>query len=179
MRHAHLIMKTSHTQSHMISEKKVRGVIEKIVVNAGVGKAGREGQFEDKILPRIVHDVSLLAGQKPHTRGAKQAIASFRLREGQVVGLRVTLRGKKMVDFFERLVTIVLPRTPDFHGISLEKIDEGGALHVGFREQFVFPEINPEESTFAFSLGVNIVPKKKKKGGAVEMYRELGVPLQK
>src|SRR5262249_35380045 len=102
-----------------------------------------------------------------------------KIREGQIVGLRATLRDRKMVDFFERLITIVMPRVHDFRGIALSSIDNGGTLNIGFREQVVFPEINPEESTFTFPLGVNIVPRIKDRERALAAYRKLGVPLQK
>lgn len=173
-------MTTQHTKANE-REKQIARAIEKVVVNTGVGKAGQQAQFQEKTLPQITKDVAALAGQRPHVRSAKKAIAGFRLREGQVVGLRATLRGGKMVDFFERLVTIVLPRTHDFRGIAHTSIDEGGALHIGFREQFVFPEINPEESTVSFSLGINIVPKVKVKDRekSVAMYQALGIQFKK
>jgi large subunit ribosomal protein L5 len=84
-----------------------------------------------------------------------------------------------MVDFFERLITIVMPRVHDFRGINLVAVDEGGTLNIGFREQFVFPEINPEESPFTFPLGVNVVSKVRNRDAAIETYRTLGVPLKK
>lgn len=181
MRASSNYMTSRNTKTLHERKTQIARAIEKIVVNAGVGKAGQQAQFEEKTLPQITKDIAFLAGQKPQVRRAKKAIAGFRLREGQVVGLRVTLRGAKMVDFFERLVTIVLPRTHDFRGIANTSIDEGGALHVGFREQFVFPEINPEESTFSFSLGINIVPKTKKKDRekSAAMYQALGVQFKK
>jgi large subunit ribosomal protein L5 len=83
-----------------------------------------------------------------------------------------------MVDFFTRIITIVLPRVRDFNGIEHRAVDNHGILNVGFREQYVFPEVIPEESSFAFPLGVNIVPRLKKRTGAIERYLELGVPLK-
>ncbi len=160
-------------------EGKIAHSLEKIVVNAGVGRASGQPGFEEKALPQIQRDLSLVAGQLPQVRKARKSIAGFKMRQGQVVGVRVTLRGKRMVDFFERLTRIVLPRVRDFSGINADSIDAGGALHIGFREQFVFPEINPEESPFSFSLGINIVPKKKRREAAIEIYRKFGVPLKK
>lgn len=156
----------------------IRQAIEKIVVNAGVGRASAQPGFADKGLKDISRDLAALAGQEPQTRPAKKSIAGFKTREGQIVGLKTTLRGAKMVDFFERLITMVMPRVHDFRGINLSSVDAGGTLNIGFREQFVFPEINPEESQTAFSLGVNIVPRKKSRSAAIEEYRKLGMPLK-
>lgn len=155
-----------------------RSMLEKIVVNAGIGRASQQPNFEEKILPQIMRDVSTIAGQKPQIRRTRKSIAGFKIREGQVVGLKVTLRRRKMIDFLTRLLTIVLPRVRDFSGIGQDSVDEGGALNIGFRDQYVFPEINPEESGFAFSLGVNLVPRKHKRAQSMESYKELGVPFK-
>ncbi|MFH0890940.1 MAG: 50S ribosomal protein L5 [Candidatus Liptonbacteria bacterium] len=156
-----------------------RAHIEKVVINAGIGRASQQTNFEDKILPQIIRDVSAVAGQKPQVRRARKSIAGFKIREGQVVGLKVTLRRQKMIDFLTRLFTIVLPRVRDFNGIRADAVDEGGALNIGFQDQYVFPEISPEESGFAFSLGVNLVPRKRKRPQNMESYREMGVPFKK
>lgn len=158
--------------------RELRNFLEKIIVNVGTGRAGSQPSFEEKILPQIIRDVALLSGQKPHLRPARISIAGFKIRKGQTVGLRTTLRGGKMVDFFRRLITIVLPRVRDFSGIDLKKVDAGGTLNFGFREQYVFPEIHPEESHSTFSLGVNLVPRRRDRTAAIEAYRRLGVPLK-
>jgi large subunit ribosomal protein L5 len=160
-------------------DRAIRDAIDKIVVNAGVGRASQQPNFEDKTLKDIKRDLAAIAGQEPQLRPAKKSIAGFKIRENQIVGLKVTLRGDKMVDFFERLITIVMPRVHDFRGINLVAVDEGGTLNIGFREQFVFPEINPEESPFTFPLGVNVVSKVRNRDAAIETYRTLGVPLKK
>jgi large subunit ribosomal protein L5 len=159
-------------------QKETRDFLEKIVVNAGIGRLSQQQSFEEKILPQISRDTALLCGQKPQVRRARKSIAGFKTRQGQIVGLRATLRGRKMVDFFERLIKIVLPRVRDFRGLASKLVDAGGALNIGFKEQFVFPEIEPEESPFTFSLGINIVPRKKNREAAIEAYRRLGVPLK-
>lgn len=153
--------------------------LEKVVVNAGVGRASQQPQFEDKALKQIVSDIARIAGQQPHLRRASKSIAGFKIREGQIVGVRVTLRGRKMVDFFERLITIVLPRVRDFNGLPLSSVDAGGSLNVGLREQHVFPEVNPEESTFIFPLQVTAVPVAKDQKQALAWYRSMNVPLKK
>lgn len=171
---------TTHTKQtqHVIAEAPLRIFLEKIVINAGVGRLSSQPNFEDKTLPRIKADFSLLAGQAPQVRRAKKSIAGFKMREGQIVGMRATLRGRKMVDFFERLVMIVLPRVKDFRGIDLKVIDAGGTLNLGLREQLVFSEINPEDATLIFPLQINIVPRSKNRGAALDAYRRFGVPLK-
>lgn len=156
-----------------------KNLLSKIVVNSGVGKISTQASFEDKILVQIVKDISTITGQKPKLTRAKRSIAGFKSREGQIVGVVVTLRGRKMVDFFERLVRIVLPRVHDFKGLSVKTVDDHGSLHVGFREQAVFPELNPEESHYNFSFGVSIVPKPGKREDILEAYKKLGVPFMK
>ncbi len=163
---------------HPDEAAKIRGFLDKIVINAGIGRASSQGNFEDKILPQILRDLALISGQKPEVRRAKKSIAGFKIREGQIIGVRITLRGQKMVDFFNRLVTIVLPRVRDFAGLEEAIIDQGGALHIGFKEQFVFPEVNPEESLFIFSLAAGVIPRIKNRVQAVEFYRLHGVPLK-
>jgi len=92
--------------------------------------------------------------------------------------VKVTLRGNKMVDFFVRLITIVLPRVRDFNGLEHSAIDQGGTLNVGVRDQLVFPEIVPEQSPVSFSLGVSVVPKIKDRKKAEAIYAHLGVPMK-
>jgi len=159
--------------------REVAQFLEKIVVGAGVGRVAQNPNFEEKGLPQISRDIALLAGQRPQIRRAKKSIAGFKVREGQIIGLKTTLRRKKMIDFFERLIKIVWPRMRDFRGLDLRAIDGGGVLNAGFKEQFVFPEIKPEESPLSFSVGVSIVPRKKSRDAAIKRFRELGMPLKK
>lgn len=160
-------------------ENKIKKIVDRVVVNAGIGKlVTTTPSFEEKILPQIMKDIGQITGQYPKICRAKKSIAGFKVRENQIVGVMVTLRGKKMVDFLSRLIKIVLPRVRDFSGIPDKNIDDGGSLNLGFRDQYVFPEINPEESTSAFSLGVNIVSKIKNKRLAKEEYLKVGFPLK-
>ncbi|MCL4403968.1 50S ribosomal protein L5 [Patescibacteria group bacterium] len=159
-------------------EKEIKK-IEKIVVNAGIGRLSGQAQFEEKILPAIMGDLSTITGQKPSTRPAKKSIASFKIREGQVVGLAVTLRRKKMADFLNRLVNLALPRVKDFRGLDLGNVDGQGNLNIGFREQTVFPEIDPEKAKVSFGLQVTLVPRAKNREKAIDLYRSLGVPLKR
>src|ERR1700729_2754674 len=102
--------------------KQIRNYFEKIVVDAGVGRLSQTANFEDKTLLQVTRDIAAMTGQNPQLRRAKKSIAGFKSREGQIVGLRVTLRKERMVDFFERLVTIVLPRVRDFGGLELSNV---------------------------------------------------------
>ncbi len=157
----------------------VKKQIEKIVVNAGIGRISGQAQFEDKILPEIKKDLAAITGQKPSERKAKKSIAGFKTREGQIVGLTATLRGVRMADFFERLVNLALPRVKDFRGLALSNVDTNGNLNIGFREQTVFPEINLEKMKVTFGVQVTIVPKEKRRNSAIDFYRAHRVPLKK
>ena len=170
-------MTTIHPKNN--TPAAIRAFLEKIVVNAGVGRASQQEQFEGKVLPQIMKDIAAVTGQQPHPTRATKSIAGFKIREGQIVGVRVTLRGAKMVDFFQRFNTIVLPRVRDFNGLAVSAIDKAGVLNIGLKEQYMFPEISPENSTFSFSLGVGIVPKIRDLAKAIAKYREMGVPLKK
>lgn len=166
-------MTISHTKSHITPKQ----FLEKIVVNVGVGRLGQQQNFEDKILVQVKRDLAAITGQAAHPRPSTRSIAGFRMREGQIVGLRVTLRGQKMVDFFTRLIMIVLPRVRDFRGIARTAVDAGGTLNLGITEHTVFPEINPEHSPMIFSLGISVVPKKRIRKEALEAYQAFEVPL--
>jgi len=153
--------------------------IEKVVVNVGVGRLSQQANFNDKILPETMNTLSIITGQKPKKAAAKKSIASFKIREGQTIGLKITLRGIRMYDFLDRLVKVVFPRVRDFRGIDLKNIDQGGNLSIGLREHLVFPEISPETSRVDFGLQIVIVSNAKKKEEAIELYRLLGIPLKK
>lgn len=153
--------------------------LKKIVVNVGVGRMSQQPNFEEKILPEMARDFSSITGQKPALASAKKSIAGFKIRQGQVVGLKATLRRKRMKDFLDRLVKIALPRVKDFKGINLKNIDQNGNLTIGLKENVVFPEINPEVVKFDFGLEISIVSNAKTKEEAVELYRQLGLPLKK
>lgn len=125
--------------------------IEKVVISAGVGS------FKDKKKVELAYDrLASIAGQKPVKKGAKQSVAAFKVREGDTVGIQITLRGKRMYDFLERLVNIALPRTKDFRGISAKGIDEMGNYTLGIKENTIFPESADEELKDVFGLAVTV-----------------------
>jgi len=170
---------TKQQEQENSRRKEIRNFLEKIVIDAGVGRLSQMPNFEEKALVQVMKDLAAMTGQKAQFRRAKKSIAGFKIRENQIVGVRVTLRREKMVDFFERLITIVLPRVRDFRGINRTAIDAHGVLTVGVRDQFVFPEIEPEQSPVAFSFGASIVPKKKDVKLSWEEFAKLGVPMKK
>ncbi len=153
--------------------------LEKIVINVGLGKFCQAPGFEDKTLPAVEEELAVITGQKPSRRQAKKSIAGFKTRAGNVVGLQVTLRGKRMEDFLKRLINLVMPRVKDFRGIDPKNIDGNGNLNIGFREQFVFPEIQPEKSKVDFGIQITMVALTKNRDAAIDFYRSIGVPLKK
>jgi large subunit ribosomal protein L5 len=159
--------------------KEIRSFLEKVVIDAGVGRLSQTPNFEEKALVQVMGDLGAMTGQKAQIRKAKKSIAGFKIRENQIVGLKITLRREKMVDFFDRLITIVLPRVRDFVGLELSNVDQNGVLNLGIREQFVFPEISPEHSPVTFPLGITVVPKVRNRVKSLEMFKHLGVPLKK
>ena len=172
-------MATATPTTEKNRRKELRFFLEKIVIDAGVGRLSQTPNFEEKALVQVMRDLAAMTGQKAQIRKAKKSIAGFKVREGQIVGLRITLRGARMVDFFERLITIVLPRVRDFGGLELSNVDHGGTLNLGVREHLVFPEISPEQSPVTFSIGVSVVPRKKNHDVSLEAFRKFGVPLKK
>ena len=154
--------------------------IEKLVVNAGVGRLSSQAGFSDKILPELIRDFSTITGQHPATRPARKSIAGFKVREGIVVGIVATLRGKRMLSFMDKLNQVVFPRIRDFRGISEENVDLNGNLNIGIKDHLVFPELSPETSRASFGLQITFVPRSvKNRQEAVELYRSIGIPFRK
>lgn len=153
--------------------------LEKIVVNSGIGRLSTQPNFEDKILPELIKNISLITGQKPAIRLAKKSISGFKLRKGDVVGLKTTLRRKRMFDFLTKFIKIILPRVRDFRGIDLKSVDKSGNLTIGIKDYLVFPETTPEQSRINFGIELTITPLIKKRDFAIELYKKLGVPFKK
>src|SRR3989338_3912272 len=154
--------------------------LEKIVVSVGVGKMRQNNaQFDDKVLPELIKELSMIVGQRPAPRKVKKSIAAFKTREGDVVGVVVTLRGKRMEDFLSRLINVAMPRVRDFRGINLTNFDSRGNLTIGIKEHTVFQEIIPENSKVNFGLEITLVAGTKSKEEGLAYYRKLGLPLKK
>jgi large subunit ribosomal protein L5 len=153
---------------------------EKVIVNSGFGKmiAEKTSDEQKKICDAISNDLSLITGQKPNLTKAKKSISSFKIREGLPVGARVTLRGKKMMDFLERLIYIGLPRSRDFRGIDQKSIDKKGNLTIGIKEHICFPEVSPEKVKAIFGFEVTIVTTAKKREEGIELFKLLGFPIK-
>lgn len=147
---------------------------EKVVVNIGLGRALKD----EKFLEIALRDIALITGQKPKTTAAKKSIANFKIREGQIIGAVVTLRGRKMRDFIDRLVKIALPRTRDFRGIDAKSIDKSGNLTIGVKEHIVFPEIKGEEIRNIFGFEITIVAKAGNREDALSLYKSMGFPIK-
>lgn len=152
--------------------------LEKVIVSTGVGKLRSQANFKDKIIPEMSEELAAITGQKPQVRQAKKSISGFKLREGEIVGLSVTLRGKRMEDFIAKFVGATLPRIRDFRGINPKAIDKQGNLTIGIREHIVFPEVDQDKIHREFGLEVTFVSNVKDKAESYEFYKSLGVPLQ-
>jgi large subunit ribosomal protein L5 len=149
--------------------------IEKIVVNIGVGDASSNAKFiEDS-----VKELTQITGQKPVITKAKKSIATFKIREGMNIGCKVTLRGQRMFDFYDKLISVALPRTRDFRGISKTGFDGRGNYTLGVREQLIFPEINYEQVSRVRGMDVIIVTTAKSDEEARELLAALGTPFAK
>ena len=145
----------------------------KVVVSSGVGKKRDKKQLE------IIEDrLARITGQKPSARPAKISIASFKVREGDTVGLQVTSRGARMFDFLDKIIHIALPRTRDFRGISPKAIDDMGNITIGIREHTIFPETSDEDLKDVFGFAVTIVTTAKSRAEAEAFFRHLGMPLR-
>jgi len=154
--------------------------IEKVIINSGFGKMITEKTSDEqkKICDAILNDLSLITGQKPNLTRAKKSISGFKIREGLPVGARVTLRGKKMADFLERLIYIALPRSRDFRGIDQKSFDKKGNLSIGIREHICFPEVSPEKVKNIFGFEVTVVTTAKKREEGIELFKLMGFPIK-
>ncbi|MGG3737171.1 50S ribosomal protein L5 [Aeribacillus pallidus] len=149
--------------------------IEKIVVNMGVGDAVQNA----KALDMAVEELSLITGQKPVVTRAKKSIAGFRLREGMPIGAKVTLRGERMYEFLDKLISVSLPRVRDFRGVSKKSFDGRGNYTLGIKEQLIFPEIDYDKVSKVRGMDIVIVTTAKTDEEARELLTLLGMPFQK
>ncbi|MCY0902245.1 MAG: 50S ribosomal protein L5 [Firmicutes bacterium] len=148
--------------------------IEKVVINLGVGEAAQN----EKVLDNAVADLTLIAGQKPVITKAKKSIAGFKLREGQKIGVKVTLRGERMYHFLDKLFNIALPRVRDFRGISPKSFDGRGNYTLGLREQLIFPEIDYDKIDKVRGMEVVIVTTAATDEEARALLTEMGAPFR-
>ena len=148
--------------------------LEKIVVNMGVGEAAQNS----RALDGAMDDLARVTGQKPQLRRARKSVAGFKIREGMPVGARVTLRGERMWEFLDRLISIALPRVRDFRGINPRSFDGRGNFALGLREQLIFPEISYDAVDATRGLDVAVVTTANTDEEARELLRLLGMPFR-
>ena len=148
--------------------------LQKIVVNMGVGKA-----LQDKNrMQQSADQLAQITGQRPQITKARQSVSGFRLREGNEIGCRVTLRGQRMYEFLDRLISIALPRIRDFRGVNPKSFDGHGNYSLGLSEQMVFPEIDPDKVTFTQGMDVTFVTSTNSDDEARELLRSFGMPFR-
>ncbi len=154
--------------------------IEHVTVNIGFGKeiASKGSDEQKKFIESISSDLALICGQKPALTKAKKSISGFKLRKGMPLGLRVTMRKKKMYDFLNRLINIALPRSRDFKGLDLKSFDRMGNFSLGIKEQIIFPEVSAEKlkNIFGFEITVKTTAKNKEEG--VALLKGMGFPIK-
>jgi large subunit ribosomal protein L5 len=149
--------------------------LEKIVVNCGLGRA----KDDKRLMEVATNTVRKITGQQPIQTTAKQSIASFKLREGNKIGLKVTLRGERMYEFMDRLISLVIPRLRDFRGVSAKAFDKQGNYALGLQDQSVFPELSFEETTLSHGSQIIFVINTKEKEHARVLLEKFGMPFEK
>jgi large subunit ribosomal protein L5 len=149
--------------------------VDKVIVNVGIGEA----KDNDKALDAAVGDITTITGQRPQLIKAKKSVAAFKLRAGQTVGIKTTLRGRRMWDFLDKLLNIALPRIRDFRGVNPEGFDGRGNYSLGLREQVVFPEIDYDKIDKLRGLEVAIITTARNDDEARSLLTRLGMPFRK
>lgn len=150
--------------------------LEKIVVSVGFGRAATQG--EKGRLDEAVRQLTQITGQRPVVTQAKTSVAGFRLREGMKIGAKVTLRGRRMYEFLDRLVTVALPRVRDFRGINSKSFDGHGNYNLGITEQGIFPEVDLDKMQFSQGMNVTIVVQNATDEESLELLRAFGMPFR-
>jgi len=166
---AELLKELSLSNAHQVPK------LEKIVINCGLGKA----KDDKKVLEIASNTLRKITGQEPVETIAKNSIAGFKLREGNKIGLKVTLRGDRMYEFMDRVITIVLPRLRDFHGVSAKAFDKQGNYSLGMTDQSTFPELTFEETTSPHGLQMVFVIKCEEQAHARALMEKFGMPFEK
>lgn len=149
--------------------------LEKIVVNMGLGKSIQERKRMDEATEQL----AIITGQKAQVTKSRKAVSAFRLRQGMEIGCRVTLRGRRMYEFLDRLITLALPRVRDFRGLNPNGFDGRGNYSMGLNEQVVFPEVNPDKVTFVQGMNITMVTSARTDDEGRLLLREMGLPFRK
>ena len=150
--------------------------LKKVVVNVGTGTGVKKDKNKNEA---ITERLTKITGQKPALRGAKKSIASFKVRQGDPIGVVVTLRGKRMYAFLEKFINVALPRTKDFRGINRTAVDAIGNLTIGIKEHTIFPETADEDIKDVFGMSITVVSSAKNKKEGTAFFELLGVPFKK
>lgn len=167
-------LKTELMNKFNINNALAAPKIEKITINVGTGKNFRDVQKFEKVKSVL----TTISAQQPVSVAAKTSIAQFKTRKGMTIGLKVTLRGDRMYDFLDRLISIALPRTRDFQGIESTKIDSKGNVNFGIKEQIIFPELSNEELGINFGLQINITISNSDKEKSLYLLKTMGFPFK-
>lgn len=149
--------------------------LQKVVINVGLGRSLND----NRLMEVATTTLRKITGQQPIATKAKQSIAGFKLREGQPIGLKVTLRGARMYEFIDRLVNVVLPRARDFHGVNPKAFDPRGNYSLGIADQSIFPELTYEDTPIIHGLQVNLIIKNGTPESSRELLRRLGFPFER
>ena len=152
--------------------------LEKLVISMGVGKYATLGGEGKAKIEQAERELTVIAGQKPIRCKAKKSVANFKVREGMETGLKVTLRGKRMYEFVDRLIALAFPRVKDFRGIDAKGFDNGGNYNFGFNEQTVFPEVDGTTVTFQQGMNITIVTTAKNADEGRELLKQFGMPFR-
>lgn len=161
-------------QKHQLKNPMQAPRLKKIVVNMGLSEA----RDNVKVVDTAAAELAAITGQKPQVRRAKKSISSFKLRAGMPIGLRVTLRGDRMYEFFDRLVSAAVPRIRDFHGLEPNGFDGRGHYNLGLNEQYIFPEIDAEKSDKARGMNISFVTSAGRDELALDLLKLLGMPFK-
>ena len=148
--------------------------IEKVTVTVGIGKVSDRNKVK-----LIKEKLALITGQRPVDCAAKQSIAQFKLREGMLIGYKVTLRGKRMNLFLDKLINVAIPRTRDFRGLNITSVDEMGNMSIGIKENTIFPETSDEDLRDVFGMNITITTSAKSKEEAQAYFKHMGIPFKK
>ncbi|MCC5941546.1 MAG: 50S ribosomal protein L5 [Balneolaceae bacterium] len=149
--------------------------LQKIVINVGAGNAINDGKYLDT----VVNNIGLITGQKPVKTKAKQSVSNFKLREGMPIGCKVTLRGKIMYEFLDRLINLSLPRTRDFQGVPNKSFDGRGNYTMGIKEHTIFPEINVDDINVVHGMDITFVTSAETDEEAFALLKHFGMPFKK
>jgi large subunit ribosomal protein L5 len=148
--------------------------LEKVILNVGLGRGLKDATFTDTVESTLLR----ISGQRPVKTKAKKSISNFKIREGMVIGMKVTMRGKRMYDFIEKLIKVTLPRVRDFRGLDWDSLDKKGNLNIGIREHISFPEIRSDEIEKLHGLEIAIVTTAKDQKQAKALFLALGFPFK-